>query len=596
MLNDLCSYYDCLCKQPNSPLTPKGFSKVGLSYNLQLSKDGTLKAILPHVQKVAMGKKEVERPREEQFPFRNSISGIAAETIDHREKYLFGIDWDKKEKKLVCTKNSLLAFEKCKDKNLAFLEGVSAPIAVAYCRFLTRWNPQEEVDNLLLTAMDKSFGGAKFIISLEYTGETLHENPQVLEKWQQGLATQVQPKGSVVGQCAISGEVAPLARIHNNLKGIQGGLATGANLVCYKTSAFESYGKSESYNSAISQEMMEKYTEAFNFLSTSPDHKQVLDGTTLLFWAMTTGDETPMIQSFRRRILSEEDRNQQKIKSVESGVEAALEDLSEGSVADYDAIAKMEHVEFYILGIRPNTSRLAIKLFHHNNFGTMMQHGEAHQRDMQLHPEDKPLSLWQMQTALKSPKSSGDLPPDLGVKLLESVLNGTPYPRFMLDTAVYRAKTDQDDKTFLAVNATRVRIIKGCLTRLGKLEREEFSMLNEASKDPKDTAYLCGSLFAVLEQIQRTALGNINATIKDKFFSSACSTPYLVFPRLLKLAQSHLNKMSDGSAIYYDKMLQEIMGKMGNAFPRTLSMEKQGMFILGYYQQKEKLFTKKEEK
>lgn len=119
-------------------------------------------------------------------------------------------------------------------------------------------------------------------------------------------------------------------------------------------------------------------------------------------------------------------------------------------------------------------------------------------------------------------------------------------------------------------------------------------MLNETSTD---SAYLCGRLFAVLEQIQRSALGNgINATIKDKFFSSACSTPNLVFPRLLKLTQSHLNKIGGGLEYYYDKTLQEIMGKLDDTFPRTLSMEMQGMFILGYYQQKGKPHVKEEEK
>lgn len=91
------------------------------------------------------------------------------------------------------------------------------------------------------------------------------------------------------------------------------------------------------------------------------------------------------------------------------------------------------------------------------------------------------------------------------------------------------------------------------------------------------------------------ALPGINATIKDKFFSSACSTPYLIFPRLLKLAQNHLGKLEKGNAVYYDKLIQEILSNLNDSFQRAMNMEKQGMFILGYYQQKEKLYEKKNE-
>lgn len=110
-----------------------------------------------------------------------------------------------------------------------------------------------------------------------------------------------------------------------------------------------------------------------------------------------------------------------------------------------------------------------------------------------------------------------------------------------------------------------------------------------------DGAYNCGRLFAILEMIQQKALPGINTTIKDRFFSSACSTPYLVFPRLMKLSQNHLGKLDKGIAIFYEKMIQEIVSNLGDSFPKALSMEKQGIFILGYYQQKEKIFGKKNE-
>ena len=116
-------------------------------------------------------------------------------------------------------------------------------------------------------------------------------------------------------------------------------------------------------------------------------------------------------------------------------------------------------------------------------------------------------------------------------------------------------------------------------------------MLQENSTD---TAYNLGRLFAVLEKVQTEALGNVNATIKDKFFSSACTTPALVFPRLLKLAQPHLAKLGEGNRIYKDRLIGEILAKIDGTFPNTQSVQQQGMFILGYYQQKQKLYEKTE--
>ena len=113
--------------------------------------------------------------------------------------------------------------------------------------------------------------------------------------------------------------------------------------------------------------------------------------------------------------------------------------------------------------------------------------------------------------------------------------------------------------------------------------------LNEKSTN---TAYVLGRTFAVLEMIQKRALGDkINATIKDKYFASACSNPSLVFPSLLKLAQNHLAKIE---GLYFNHLLSECLSLLGSdSFPKVMSMDNQGRFILGYYQQNQKLYEKK---
>lgn len=106
-------------------------------------------------------------------------------------------------------------------------------------------------------------------------------------------------------------------------------------------------------------------------------------------------------------------------------------------------------------------------------------------------------------------------------------------------------------------------------------------------------AYVCGRLFALLEYAQKSALGNLNRSIKDSYFSSAATRPAVVFPRLMMLAQHHLEKAENGG--YINGLIRETIDKLEGKFPSTLDLDEQGEFIVGYYQQNKKLYTKKEE-
>lgn len=582
MLRALCEYYDCLRARPDSGLIKEGYSKIIVNYNLVLRADGSIRAILPYVRDIAVGKKIKTVGKEEIFPFRNSISGIAAETIDHREKYLFGLEWDKNKEAPATTANSVKAFEKCREVNLAFLQGIDSPLAQAYMSFMQNWRPEEQTQNPELLNLGKDYAAAKFVITLE--GEEtvpLNRLPQVCAKWEQSLSSS--DEGGVIGQDAISGEYLPLARTHDKIAGIRGGQASGVNLVCFNNTAFESYGRTKSYNASISQKSMKKYTTALNFLVSSPMHRQTIGDMTLLYWANTKDSEKPYLDflSFSLFSPSSDEAKDEILDSV-------FRKLREGRTPDMD-FADLS-TDFYILGVKPNVSRLAVKLFERSKFGKLMANVAKHCNDLSFSVNDRQLSVWEIDRALQSPVTNESSDPALQAKLLLSIIRGLPYPQTLLNTVVRRCRTDRDnaEKQFYSVSSTRARIIKACLIRK-KYITEVYNMLQENSPD---TAYNLGRLFAVLEKIQSDALKSVNASIKDKFFSSACATPYLVFPRLLKLAQAHLSKLGDGARIYSDKLIQSILSNINSAFPKALNMEEQGMFILGYYQQKQNLYTK----
>ena len=107
----------------------------------------------------------------------------------------------------------------------------------------------------------------------------------------------------------------------------------------------------------------------------------------------------------------------------------------------------------------------------------------------------------------------------------------------------------------------------------------------------ENTAYRLGRLFALLERIQESANPNLNATIRDRYYGAASSTPVAVFTTLLRLKNAHLKKLSVGQSIWFEKQLGEVLGPIAD-FPAHLALQDQGRFALGYYHQRQALFTK----
>ena len=105
--------------------------------------------------------------------------------------------------------------------------------------------------------------------------------------------------------------------------------------------------------------------------------------------------------------------------------------------------------------------------------------------------------------------------------------------------------------------------------------------------------YTLGRLFSVLETVQSSANPGINTTIKDRYFNAASATPAHVFPTLVNLAQKHMKKLDGRLAVYYDRQLAELLGKLEESYPNHLSIPQQGAFQLGYYHQTQARYTGK---
>jgi CRISPR-associated protein Csd1 len=185
---------------------------------------------------------------------------------------------------------------------------------------------------------------------------------------------------------------------------------------------------------------------------------------------------------------------------------------------------------------------------------------------------------------------------------MRAILEGTPFPPALLNAAVNRCRAEQASDTFAGnVPYLRAAILKACINREHRRRHPglppDFQFVREdLDVNQTDPGYRLGRLFAVLERIQSAAQPGINATIRDRYYGAASSTPGAVFPTLMRLKNAHLKKLQPAQETRYEKLVGEICGSVEQPalreFPRQLDLHAQGLFALGYYHQRQSLFTR----
>ena len=589
LIHALCDYYDILAKE--GKVLPEGYSSVKIHYLISLTEDGKMDGIIDHQDTVQVpsGKKLKEKkvPKDLQMPKRTEKSGIEANIAEHRSLYIFGLNLDKDiltpDDRTNKAQKSHQAFV---EANLGFIEGLHTPLIDAFRSFLLNWKPEDETENPWLLGLGKDYGKSGYAFCLSGHPECLlHEEKEFKEKWEQWYQDKkAKEKDSHIAQDAISGEQTSIARIHNKIKGVYGGLATGSVLVGFNNPSENSYGNEQSYNSNISETAMNKYTEALNYLLSSDRHKVLIDDMTVVFWAMDTGEACENL--LMDILLGQSDK--MKAEQTERMLAKLFQDAGKGTVnrerLSLDGID--ENVDFYMMGLKPNSSRLSLKFLVRKKYADILWNIAKFQSDLQMGNKFHSISIMRIKRELLSQKSKNEkVNPALLSSLMESMINGTRLPVSLMENILRKVKADPGDQK---VNAVRAGIIKAWVNRASKKEELKVALDRENYRP----AYLCGRLFAVLEKIQQEASGNsLNRTIKDGYFASASARPSMVFPKLIRLSQYHLNKVK--SPVYFNKLTGEIIGHLDGGFPDTLFLKEQGEFVVGYYQQYQSFFEKK---
>lgn len=394
--------------------------------------------------------------------------------------------------------------------------------------------------------------------------------------------------GDIQGICLVTGEHAPVARLHPRTP--IAGAKSNAKIVAFqKGMGFDSYGRQQSYNAPASKSAAFAYTTALNhLLAKESRQKLMVGGDTVVFWAGEKHRvEDLFADLFGEPAKENPDTLTQAVRSLYAAPSAGTPPLDE------------DLTPFYVLGLAPNAARIAVRFWHAGTVGESARHIRQHFDDIaMIHGPHQPehLSLFRLLVSTATQSDAKNIPPNLAGDVMKAILVGTPYPRTLLAAVVNRiraeqSKKDQNGKSIQNVTYPRAALIKALLLRESRYykrtEKEVGMALDVTNTNP---GYRLGRLFAILEKIQEEASHGINATIRDRFYGAASSTPVAAFPHLMKLKNHHLSKLENrGRAVNLEKIIGEVMKGLDD-FPTHLSLQDQGRFAVGYYHQRQDFF------
>lgn len=384
----------------------------------------------------------------------------------------------------------------------------------------------------------------------------------------------------VKAMCLITGDTLPVERLHTAIKGVWGAQTSGANIVSFNLDAFNSYGKSQGANAPVSQAAAFAYTTALNaLLARDSDQRVQIGDASTVFWAQ----KSDALEHELAALLGGGDNPDAHTQQVKALFDSVHSGGFTGVRGDNT---------FYVLGLAPNAARISVRFWHAAPLHVIAERIAAWFDDLSLvrGPNDPEFpSLFRLLTAVALQGKADNIPPSLGGDLIRSIFTGAPYPTTWLNAAVQRCRAEQQ------VTYMRAAAIKAYLNRLlttsDSQPREIQPMLDIESPS---TAYRLGRLFATLEKIQEEASPGLNATIRERYYGAASSTPVAVFTTLMRLKNHHLAKIqSKGRAVNFEKLLAEIMSGISD-FPVHMNLPDQGRFAIGYYHQRQDFFTKRE--
>lgn len=576
ILQALHAYYERRQRLPDPAhrLPQTGLEDKEVPFILELAIDGRLIAITD--TRETQGKKKVAKTYRVPQGVKRA-SGIAANLLWDTAEYVLGLDTKGKPERVA---EQTAAFRARIEALLALAPDDAGLLAVQ--RFLQA-EPLAAAQAQANWAEIEAGNNPQLSFRLAPDLDLVCQRPQVVATFANVAA--VGDEGSEPGNtglpCLITGGSAAPERLHSAIKGVWGAQTSGANIVSFNLDAFRSFGKEQGANAPVSPAAAFAYTTALNSLLAkgSRQRMQVGDASTV-FWAQSEED-SDVEDGFAALFADDVDDPDAHTEQVR----ALYDSLHTGRFAGAAGDRK-----FFVLGLAPNAARIAIRFWQPAPLREVAGHVRRWFDELALvhGPKDpEHPTLFRLLTAVALLGKADNLPPNLGGEVMRTILSGTPYPAAWLNAAVTRCRAEQH------VSYLRAAVIKACLLRGHPTSPQEEPTVMLNTNNP-NVAYRLGRLFAALEKIQEEASPGLNATIRERYYGAASSTPVAVFTTLLRLKNHHLAKLTNrGRATNFEKLLGEILGAIGD-FPLHLNLHDQGRFALGYYHQRQAFFTKTE--
>ncbi|MCF7847862.1 MAG: type I-C CRISPR-associated protein Cas8c/Csd1 [Kiritimatiellales bacterium] len=556
IFQSLIALYDRLAQTKDVP--PYGFSIEDIGFVVTIDKSGNMigqpEDFRTKITAQKFGFRTSEVPYTNQVNVRANAAATTPNFMIDKADYIFGMSGSARKKVHHESFTERIDEVCCNSDD----EGV-----VAVKAFLKKWSPADSFD---LRDWKEICGthGKWVAFRLQGDSDFVHERPAVKALW----AGFVKEEHFPLGVSFLDGSVHDIQSQYAQFK-----FGSGASLVSFNEVAYESYGKKKGENAPISVEAEFKSSTALKYLFRSKTQRLRIGDTATVFWA----ERASPIETFMGHVLNPSMEDEKANIPVQKFLEAVRKGKLPGEVNEDGKI------KFYILGLSLNKARLALRFWYVCTVDELMVRLHDHFQCLEMEHSEKGIpfpGIWHL--LKETARETKDISPVLCGALMRSILTGANYPQNLCQGVMGRIRADR------RVNYLRASILKAVLQRNHK---KEVPMSLDTER--REISYLLGRLFAVLEKAQLDALGKVNTTIKDRFFSAASATPASVFPRLLRLSQHHIEKAEYGHVS--DRRISEIMEHVA-FFPAHMGLQDQGLFAIAYYQQKNDLYRKKENK
>ena len=594
LLAALTRAYDRL---PDAP--PYGFSSEKIGFCVVLNPDGSVAEVID-----LRGDDKKRSPRMLLVPQAvKRTAGIAPNFLWDKSAYVLGVTAGE-------GKRTADEHAKFRAQHLDWLAGTEDAGLLALCRFLEGWVPEAFVAPL----WDDEARDQNIVFRLSGEYDFLHERPEARALWRRiGAAGASDPQ-----ICLVTGDPGPVARLHPSIKGVWGAQSSGASLISFNLDAFTSYGHDQGNNAPVCEAAAFAYTTALNrFLEKDSGHRIQIGDASTVFWAdcqdAAIAEEANVWAAF---MLGSARQSGAAEQILEERIHASLQMMRDGKPLKQIAPQLDQGVRMHLLGLAPNAARLSVRFYWEDSFGTLAAHYADYLRDIALDPApERPMFSIRSAVLRTAPaeirngalKYDGDrVSPLLAGELARAILTGARFPRSLLGLLILRIRSDH------VLDRVRIALIKGLILRDMRLDKRlplrpdgtpmEDYLMRPDPDDPNPARRL-GRLFALIERAQLAALGDgINATVKDKFLSAAAATPGRVFPGLLMNAENHhLKRLRNGHSdadwirdatharavgAGLNRDIGTLWAGLQDAAPAQHSSEEQGLFLVGYYQER----------